>query len=254
MKICEGCGNGFIRHGKAKTCNEACAKAAVKRRRQEAARLTKDSQVQTCEQCKAVFVGHKRRFCTRRCGERSKQLRCRFPAICKHCGKGYLAWHKQQAHCSRRCAKGGRDAICEWCQKTFPARQAGRRKNRFCSRACVQAAWAKRDGSKGYDKAKAVARVYARRALSKQSGEVFKAEDVFARDEYQCGICGLPTDRTKGWPHPDAPTVDHIIPVSKGGTHTMANVQCSHWSCNLGKRDSLTPSDATCATVATCNT
>jgi 5-methylcytosine-specific restriction endonuclease McrA len=36
---------------------------------------------------------------------------------------------------------------------------------------------------------------------------------------------------------PDAPTVDHIIPLAKGGTHTWDNVQLAHWSCNSDKRD-----------------
>lgn len=34
-------------------------------------------------------------------------------------------------------------------------------------------------------------------------------------------------------------TLDHIIPLSKGGTHTWDNVQLAHMSCNAGKCDRL---------------
>jgi 5-methylcytosine-specific restriction endonuclease McrA len=32
-----------------------------------------------------------------------------------------------------------------------------------------------------------------------------------------CGICGRPVDKTLKWPHPFSPTVDHIIPIDRGG-------------------------------------
>ena len=33
------------------------------------------------------------------------------------------------------------------------------------------------------------------------------------------------------------PTLDHIIPLSKGGSHTWDNVQLAHMGCNAGKCD-----------------
>lgn len=62
---------------------------------------------------------------------------------------------------------------------------------------------------------------------------------VFSRDKGCCGICGLKTDRAKAVPHPLAPTLDHVLPVSKGGRHEMDNVRIAHFSCNSkrGNRD-----------------
>lgn len=55
-----------------------------------------------------------------------------------------------------------------------------------------------------------------------------------------CGICGHPVDKTLKSPHPMAPCVDHIIPVSKGGHPSdMDNLQLAHWSCNRQKSDKL---------------
>lgn len=58
---------------------------------------------------------------------------------------------------------------------------------------------------------------------------------VFKRDNWVCGICKQPVNRLAKWPDLDYPTLDHIRPVSKGGLHTMANLQCAHFSCNARK-------------------
>lgn len=55
-----------------------------------------------------------------------------------------------------------------------------------------------------------------------------------------CQICGKPIDKkdiTKGHIGKNYPTIDHIKPISKGGTHTWDNIQLAHMSCNSGKGD-----------------
>lgn len=60
------------------------------------------------------------------------------------------------------------------------------------------------------------------------------------RDGGVCQICGKPTngdDITNGHIGRMYPTLDHIIPLSKGGSHTWDNVQLAHMCCNAGKCD-----------------
>lgn len=55
-----------------------------------------------------------------------------------------------------------------------------------------------------------------------------------------CGICGKPVDFSYRYPHPMSPTVDHIIPVSKGGHPSdLDNLQLAHRCCNREKSDKL---------------
>lgn len=51
---------------------------------------------------------------------------------------------------------------------------------------------------------------------------------VRLRDKGGCGICSLPVP-------PDEESLDHIIPLAKGGLHQMSNVQLAHLSCNKRK-------------------
>ena len=60
---------------------------------------------------------------------------------------------------------------------------------------------------------------------------------IFKRDRYTCQICGKRLAMTKQAPHPKSPTLDHIIPLAKGGTHEPANVQAAHFMCNALKSD-----------------
>jgi 5-methylcytosine-specific restriction endonuclease McrA len=60
---------------------------------------------------------------------------------------------------------------------------------------------------------------------------------IFKRDRLICHICGKKTDPRKSAPHPKAPTIDHIVPIAKGGTHEPANVATACFMCNATKSD-----------------
>lgn len=76
-----------------------------------------------------------------------------------------------------------------------------------------------------------------RRKLTKKQGdwEEFERDEIFARDNWICGICREPVNRQAVWPARDFATIDHIKPLVKGGGHTRANVQCAHLICNTKK-------------------
>lgn len=72
------------------------------------------------------------------------------------------------------------------------------------------------------------------------SFESFDPFDVFERDKWHCKICDIRTPRNKrGSLEEDAPELDHVIPLSKGGVHTRDNTQCLCRKCNQIKSDKV---------------
>ena len=70
-------------------------------------------------------------------------------------------------------------------------------------------------------------------------------EALYRRDSGVCYLCGEPcdwddkTDKTVG---PTYPSIDHMVPISRGGLHSWANVKLAHFECNWKKSDDLPPS------------
>lgn len=57
---------------------------------------------------------------------------------------------------------------------------------------------------------------------------------VYQRDNYQCKSCGKTDIET-------ALTIDHIIPLAKGGSNEISNLQTLCQTCNQHKKHHLDP-------------
>jgi 5-methylcytosine-specific restriction endonuclease McrA len=67
--------------------------------------------------------------------------------------------------------------------------------------------------------------------------EMVVAKVVYARDKWRCGLCHGKVNPKLRAPDPMAASLDHVIPISRGGSHTYANVQCAHLGCNVRKNN-----------------
>lgn len=62
--------------------------------------------------------------------------------------------------------------------------------------------------------------------------EVFDRVVVFERDDWTCKRCGIAVGLDVDALDPTSATVDHVIPLSQGGDHILANVQSLCLMCN----------------------
>lgn len=62
---------------------------------------------------------------------------------------------------------------------------------------------------------------------------------VYERDNWICCLCNLPVDRCARVPAGFAATIDHVIPLARGGERGLNNWQTAHFICNSRKRDVL---------------
>jgi len=109
---------------------------------------------------------------------------------------------------------------CEYCCSVFvydPVK--AHRGRKFCSMECA------RDSAKERRRARRIATTV----------EPISRPRVYDRDGWICQICCEPVDPAAAYPDPRSASLDHVVPLSRGGTHTYDNVQCSHLECNVRK-------------------
>ena len=175
------------------------------------------------------------------CGKscpKAKEIR-----VCSRCGDKFEAYlSEKRKTCSKKCPGVREYRVCERCGNRFRwLRESG--SGRFCTDICrldwfsthfvqeLSPSW--RGGLA--DNAKCSP---ARRSAYKK-GDPIDRLLIFERDDWFCHICKTEIDRDKRFPDDMAATLDHIIPLSKGGTHTWDNVASAHARCNYIKGNSL---------------
>ena len=80
-----------------------------------------------------------------------------------------------------------------------------------------------------------------RAALLGVDAEVFDDIEIFERDDWLCGICGTAIAPERTYPDPHSVSLDHVLPLARGGAHTRSNVQAAHLQCNLRKHCNEAP-------------
>lgn len=217
-----------------------------------------------CLACNAIFVAKSgnpdQRYCTYACYLTTVNLRS---TTCEICEASYRPAYTGQRTCGRVCGLrlkreitgsypaesvvGSRIWIrnCDQCKRLFTARRynqvtccrdCGRaRQNRLTSETLTK----RYHSDPGY-RDSVLARSHARHAHALGLDSHLIAEGyglltyLIKRDRGRCGICHKPVRAKTG---PMRPGIDHIVPLSRGGTHELANVQlCHHW-CNLSKNN-----------------
>lgn len=178
--------------------------------------------VLACPTCSRVVVyawGGKRnrKYCSQAC--RPKRFRPRVfsstQSACEQCGVGYERRFSFQRFCSDKCRHD--------CRNGNPAFKAEllRRYHLYMQT----------------DRGRAVGK---RRRLRRKrrlvgDAEVVVAAQVFERDGWRCQLCGCRVRQTGSNYHFDRATMDHIVPISRGGRHTYANIQTACNLCNSKK-------------------
>lgn len=132
--------------------------------------------------------------------------------------------------------------VCKECGREFTLRELREdnpwnftSKPTFCCTSCRNR-WHRREGR------------HRRRERGEQKGygdvSLLALEE---RDNHTCYLCGTKTDRSdyrvdesgNFIAGPSYPSIDHVVPLSKGGTHDMSNVRLACCRCNAikGNRD-----------------
>lgn len=161
---------------------------------------------------------------------------------CHHC-RLPLSDHLNRSvnYCSPECRFG--TAVCEHCGQSFlrGKRTLPESKGKFCSAQCRWDGIAARQTDEEREAKKRHHRYNGkRRRRARQYGvghEPYSRQAVYDRDGGVCQLCGEHIDLTVEYPDPMYFSIDHMIPLSKGGHDHFDNVQSAHMVCNQEKKD-----------------
>lgn len=193
-------------------------------RRREAAERNRLARVREaeCPQCGDVFTTDHplKKFCSKGCQERYKSIGSLIAAgsIPKH-KPG--TWHRPAQ--KNAVAPGERVCEVDGCTRKHAAKG-------FCINHYNQ--WRRASG---------LVEAPGSRWPSKRAEywgveyESINAAEVYASDGFVCQLCGGLVDVTRFHPDPLSPSLDHVVPMSKGGPHLRSNVQTAHLGCNISK-------------------
>jgi 5-methylcytosine-specific restriction endonuclease McrA len=191
----------------------------------------------------AAMVDEKRNLILqkRNSGPRPKKTKKPFKGICSGCGKEFESKHKR-ARCSRECdlEYGRRESFrtnsekketkpreCKECGEVFIP-EYGNKRRFFCSDECLKRS------------ARRIRRHKERAKLRLVKVETVDPIRVFIRDGWRCQLCGKKLNRKhRGTYRHDAPELDHIVPLSRGGEHSYLNTQCACRKCNAEKKGEI---------------
>lgn len=218
--------------------------------------LEKPVEILTCEHCGNQREKDKRssadqKYCSITCGQAAyraankdrinadlRQANASKPLIshsCGQCGGSFESRHKMKKFCSQKCRN-------RWLDKNNPIRcsesdcDRGVRAKGLCAMHWRREARADgRESNPEWDDRRR-ANYHKRRALKALApAEDVRPAVVYERDSWICGLCSSPVDPSLSYPDPMSASLDHVLPLSRGGHHTYENTQLAHLSCNVQK-------------------
>lgn len=238
---CKFCGTNYETSDvKTKFCSDNCRGKHNKR--------TTLRTIRTCGHCGKKFKTYKSKYCSEECRypNQSNQLhkirnsRKMYYISCIGCNKRFIT-RRRRKYCNKEC-----DYKCNYVSKakthSIKCTECGKHKEvsfkrkKFCSDTCSKK-YANREN-------------YLRRErLKRLNGKIhwdISIERLMKRDGKRCYLCGVKVDIKdisvidNNMIHGDMyPSIDHVIPLAKEGTHTWDNVRLAHRLCNSIKSDKV---------------
>lgn len=198
----------------------------------------------------ASHMGRPKLYCSRRCGTKfNRKLKPKRIGHCDFCQKQFETAKDDQHFCSSECRLEVRrqkvmqetkdyykqlypDGIkrkdCDWCGEVLEVMaQGGLASRRYHERCSLEAQRAR----------------YRIKTVKRQSKTTMPsrlaADQVLREYGDKCHICKEQIDLDLPRTSRMGLTVDHVMPLSKGGSDELTNLRPAHWICNNRKSDKI---------------
>ena len=204
-----------------------------------------DKKCKYCNKAMENVQSARRKYCDDVCRGRFRRKHANetgtYKVVCSNCGECFRTYHDNKIYCSDKCRENslGKNNIkikrekiklkklCKECGVDFETSHSSMR---FCSGYCRKRNKAKSNELK-------------RRKYYQEGDTSISLIKLIDRDDNICHICNKICDINDYYVDDNGtiitrnsyPSIDHVIPLSKGGTHTWDNIKLAHRLCNTRK-------------------
>lgn len=167
---------------------------------------------------------------------------------CKVCNVGVCCQYPRISFCSEECRKidhnvaawiahrktqTPREVQCAGCGIAFSTLTRTNADNHYCSKLCVRRQVRR---MRRHTEREKTSRAFRKKLRAKRG--VVSLQSQYQKFKGLCQLCGCKTEMLKQY-EPHQASVDHIVPLSKGGLHVEGNLQLACIMCNSKKADVL---------------
>lgn len=189
-------------------CSITCRRSHDWQKQKSQLILNVPDRIVNCDSCGTVFTTRRKaqRFCSYDC----RQSDYRFAGFAKRAESKKTVFEYE----------------CDLCKELiirYSPLGGHKRYHPECSKIAEQARYRKK--------------TVKRQSNAKPSGVY--VEQLIERDGYLCYLCQEPIDMKVPRTSKRGATVDHVIPLSRGGSDEMDNLKLAHWICNNKKSNKL---------------
>ena len=251
---CCYCGKDFIAHSrKAKWCSKKCKDIAFRLKHGVQVNPKTEPYHKECAICGKPFDTFRDATvtCSPECAKVLHKGLSQNPLVektCIICGKTYLSKDVRRKTCgSADCVKKNKrpkqkhqymikmvSRKCVVCGNRFDVDY--RLSNKTCSKSCSVENARKRQ-NKRHDKRisrdKRIDNITLKKLYRRDRGKCYLCDGVCNWNDWRV------SDKGNKYPGDTYPTIEHVIPISRGGFDSWDNVRLACWKCNLEKSDSV---------------
>lgn len=238
--VCKACGKEFIKqYGNETFCGDECkrnGRLKWRRERYMETYIPKPPKFTTCAYCGAETDGKK--YCSPGCESKAAYKRqktrefgtwANYQTILKEAREALQIEREKQREAKKKQPIKKTCVVCGAPFETLNPQQ------RTCSKQCGRKL--------------SYARKQKRIPKEQIIDHDITLEALYKRDSGVCYLCGgicdwKDRDELTGVCGNAYPSIDHLVPVSRGGLHAWTNVRLAHFGCNVAKSDSLLPNVA----------
>lgn len=193
-----------------------------------------------CLFCSAPFICNEsnelKKYCSQECGHKARKNKVKTERQCVTCSKPFATAFDHQRFCSTVCRLADRfvrvygerskptqyTSTCAWCNEAIVKDTPFYHPTHY-----------HRDCAKKAERARYRLKTIKRQGAS--TGIRISVDELAERDGFICYLCNGQVDMTVPRLSPNGATVDHIVPISRGGLDTLENIKLTHWKCNRAK-------------------